>query len=80
MVNKTKQLVLDNIYLVPSTGHGEEGLALSWKQEIKLSVLTSCANLIDTCVEYEGKMFYASFIYGDCDKPKKRLFGITYIL
>lgn len=39
-----------------------------------MNVISSCANLIDTCVEFEGKFFYASFIYGDTDKPTRRIF------
>ena len=74
VLNKTKKLAYENYHLVSPTGHGAGGLALFWKQEIKLSVISSCANLIDTCVEYEGKIFYASFIYADTDKPTRRIF------
>ena len=74
VLNKTKKLAYENYHLVSPTGHGAGGLALFWKQEIKLSVISSCANLIDTFVEYEGKIFYASFIYADTDKPTRRIF------
>ena len=73
VIEKTKQLKYDNIHLIPPTGHGAGGLALLWKQEIKLTVISACTNLIDTSIEYEGKLFYASFIYRDTDKPKRRL-------
>lgn len=43
-----------------------------WKQEINLQVLNSTANCIDTCIDFEGKIFYASFVYGDTDRLKRR--------
>ena len=58
--------------LVPPTGHRAGGLALFWKQEINLEVLDATPNLFDTYIVYEGKPFFASFVYGDNDKFKKR--------
>lgn len=38
-----------------------------------MQVLNSSPNLIDTCIEFQGKTFYASFMYGDVDKPKRNM-------
>ena len=35
-------------------------------------VLNSCKIFIDTMLRYEGKVFYATFIYGDTDIVKRR--------
>lgn len=43
-----------------------------WKQEIKLEILSPCLNNIDSYIEYEEKKFYATFIYGDTDRGKRR--------
>lgn len=55
-------------HFVPPTGHGAGGLALYWKQEINVSILSSSANCIDTIIVFEGKSFHASFIYGNSDR------------
>lgn len=43
-----------------------------WKQEVMLEVLTSCKNYVDSRVQYEGKSFCATFVYGDTDNVKRR--------
>lgn len=70
VLKKTEQLTYEHRVLVPPVGHGAGGLALLWKQEVNLQVLSANANHIDTYIEFEGKKFFASFIYGDTDKPK----------
>ena len=69
---KTDSLQYENSLLISPTGHGAGGLALFWKQEIKLQILSSSANCIDASIEFEGKHFFASFIYADTDIPKRR--------
>lgn len=44
-----------------------------WKEEITLEVLDATPNLYDTRIEYQGKSLYASFIYADTDKQKRKL-------
>lgn len=61
-----------NSHLIPPTDQRGGGLALFWKAEIELIVLKSCKNFIDTMLRYEGKVFYATFIYGDTDIAKRR--------
>lgn len=72
VLDKLKHLGYEYYDLVPPVGHGAGGLALFWKQEIKLEVIEANANLIDTQVEVEGKRFFASFIYGDTDQHQRR--------
>lgn len=50
------------------------GLTLLWKEHVKLEILSSSNNLIDTSIEFEGKPFFASFIYGDTNIAVRRLF------
>lgn len=40
----------------------------------KAPLLSFNANIIDTCIEYKGKTFFAAFVYGDTDNVKRRLF------
>ena len=74
MLSKTQQLGYDHHHLIPPTGHGADGLAIFWRKETKLHILTANANFIDTCIEYEGKSFFAAFIYADTDAVTRRLF------
>lgn len=71
VLSKVNSLGYVNHLLIPPQGLGG-GLVLLWKQEIQLEVLSSCQNYIDTSMTYEKKRFYATFIYGDIDKVKRR--------
>lgn len=68
VLQKCEQLGYEEHYLVPPTGHGAGGLALLWRQELNLNVLYSSANVIETQIIYEGKIFYASFVYVNMDE------------
>ena len=72
ILKKLDHLPYECNLLVPPTGHGAGGLALFWKQELNLQVLNSSPNVIDTVIEFEGKRFYASFIYGNTDRTQRR--------
>lgn len=73
VLRKFKSSDLVNSHLVSPTDQRGGGLALFWKAEIELIVLNTCKNYIDTTLRYEGKVFYATFIYGDPDIAKRRL-------
>lgn len=73
VLKKLKQLEYDHHHLISPGGHGAGGLALFWKSHIKIDVIYSNVNLIDTIIEYEGKSFFGSFIYGDCDRAQRQL-------
>ncbi|KAG7559442.1 Endonuclease/exonuclease/phosphatase superfamily [Arabidopsis thaliana x Arabidopsis arenosa] len=51
-------------FIVSPHSPGGGGLALYWKQEVEISILTSCQNFIDTQIKYAGKLFFATFLYG----------------
>ncbi|WZY68165.1 hypothetical protein YC2023_000405 [Brassica napus] len=74
VIDKTQALGYEHRHLISPTGHGAGGLAILWKQEIKLHILNSNANFIDTCIEFEGKSSFAAFVYGDNDFMRRRLF------
>ena len=60
-------------HLVSPHSPGGGGLALLWKQEIELEVVFSCQNFIDTLIRAEGKNFYATFLYGEPDRSKRKI-------
>lgn len=72
VIKKTEQLQYENKFLVSPVGHGAGGLILLWKQEINLQILNASANCIDTCIIYEGKKLYTSFVYGNTDKTERK--------
>ena len=71
VLKKCDQLRYDEHHLVAPTGHRAGGLALFWNPELKLSVLHSNPDVIDTMIEHEGKKFYASFVYASTDRAKR---------
>ena len=71
-MKKLEQLGFDFFEIVSPMGHGAGGLALLWKERVKVEVIEANANLIDTVVEYEGKSFFSSFVYADTDYIKRR--------
>ncbi|CAA7019014.1 unnamed protein product [Microthlaspi erraticum] len=58
---------------VPPTDTGGGGLALYWKQEIPILILSSCKTYIDTSLNYKGNLFFATFIYGEPDFSLRHL-------
>ena len=72
VIRKLSSLGYSNHHLVSTSDQRGGGLALFWKQEVMLEVLTSCKNYVDSRVQYEGKSFYATFVYGDTDNIKRR--------
>lgn len=53
-------------------GVASGGLALLWKLDIQLEVISACKNFFDTCINYEGKVFYSTFVYGDPIRAERR--------
>ena len=39
-----------------------------WKHGLNVQILDSNPNVIDTLIDYEGKKFFASFVYGNTDR------------
>ena len=61
----------DHNALITPQRHGGGGLALFWKHEIYLEVLTACPNYFDTNIIIRDKAFFATFIYGEPDQTKR---------
>ncbi|KAF8088754.1 hypothetical protein N665_0530s0009 [Sinapis alba] len=68
ILQRLDQLEYDHHHLVPPTGHGAGGLALFWKKNVTLNIISSEANCIETSIIFEGKCFYSSFVYGNTDR------------
>lgn len=58
--------------LIPPHSPGGGGLALLWKQELTVTILETCQNYIDTQIKAAGKSFYATFLYGEPDRSKRK--------
>jgi len=58
-------------FLVSPQAPGAGGLALLWKKELEVEVLTSCQNFIDTRIEAKCKFFFATFVYREPDRTKR---------
>lgn len=69
---KLEQLSFDYFEIVSPVGHAARGLALLWKERVKVEIIDANANLIDKVMEYEGKSFFFSFVYADTDYIKQR--------
>lgn len=52
-------------------GHGAGGLALFWRNDLNLQVLSSSQNHIDTKIAYKNLTFYSTFVYGAPEIPKR---------
>lgn len=57
--------------IVPPHGQGGGGLALFWKQEIDMQVISANDSFIDTIIKQKGDSFHATFLYGEPDKSKR---------
>lgn len=63
--------------LIPPHSPGGGGLALPWNSDIHVQILTESQNFIDTLIEAEGRSFYATFVYGEPDKTKRKEIWIS---
>jgi len=58
--------------LVPPHFPGGGGLALLWKQNLEVTILSTSQNFIDSKIKAEGKSFFATFLYGEPDRTKRK--------
>lgn len=58
-------------FLVPPLSPGSGGLALFWKQNIEIEIVSSCQHFINTKVTAKGKSFFSTFLYGEPDRSKR---------
>ncbi|CAL9224796.1 unnamed protein product [Arabidopsis halleri] len=59
-------------FLVTPHSPGGGGLALFWKQDVDVTILATCNNYIDTRIKAAGKHFFATFVYGEPERSKRR--------
>lgn len=72
VLKETETLNFDSHFLVPPHGQSAGGLALLWRKEINLQVLSSSQNHIDTSITYKGQKFHSTFVYGAPEIPNRR--------
>lgn len=72
VLKKLEELRFNLSFLVSPQGHGGGGLIFLWKPEIKLEVLVSCHNFINTKISTKGQSFFATFVYGDPEQANRR--------
>ena len=74
VLSKIQELQYEFHHIIPPTSPGAGGLTLLWKHSVKLDVLNATNNLVDTSIDFKGKLFYASFIYSDTNRANRKLF------
>jgi len=58
----------DSHHFVLPSSTGAGGLALFWKHNIEMEVLSSCQHYIDAKVTAKGCSFFSTFLYGESDR------------
>lgn len=69
---KLSSLGYSNLKTVQPHGVAGGGLAILWKEWLQLEVISSCNNYFDTRIFYEGNYSYATFVYGNTDKRRRK--------
>lgn len=72
VAKKTQSLGFTNLQTIPPHGNAGGGLAILWKEWLQLDIISSCSNYFDTRLIYEGNTSYATFVYGNTDKRRKK--------
>lgn len=72
VVKKTEDLGFTNLHTISTHGHAGGGLAILWKDWLQLEIVSSCNNYFDTRLTYEGNVSYATFVYGNTNKRKRK--------
>lgn len=72
VLNETEELNLDLHYLVSPHNQGAGGLALFWKNDINLQVLSLSQNNIDTLITFKDHSFHSTFVYGALEIAKRQ--------
>ena len=58
-------------HLEPPHSQGAGGLALFWKNSVKVEIISSCQHYIDTKIKAKGQSFFSTFLYGKPDWTKR---------
>ena len=62
---------MDSHYLLSPTSPALGGLALFWKPDVEVCILSADPNFINTSISFIGKLFNGTFVYGAPEIPKK---------
>ena len=73
VLKKIQDLQFNSSKLVSPQSRSSGGLALLWNQKVDLEVLSESPNIIDTRISAEGRTFFASFIYGEPERSKRKV-------
>lgn len=57
----------ENHFLVTPSTPASGGLALFWKNDLDIQILTTNHNFIDTIIMFKGTSFAGTFVYGAPD-------------
>ena len=69
MLQELDFLASDYKHLVPPERLNSGALALFWKQDVNLQILSSSKNVIDTIISFKWSTFFATFVYGNLEAP-----------
>ena len=72
VLTELQPLNYEGSFLVTPTSSGSGGLALLWKNDIDVNILTSNPNFIDTIISFKGTSFNGTFVYGAPDWTKRQ--------
>lgn len=67
-------LASDKHFLLPPSSPSSGGLALFWKPEVDVQILSSSQNYIDTLITYKGVSFHSTFRYGEPENTLRQAF------
>ncbi|CAA7020161.1 unnamed protein product [Microthlaspi erraticum] len=60
VLKELHSLAYNSNFIVPPHGHGGGGLALFWNEKVKVEILSSCDNFIDTHITYKRSFMLLS--------------------
>lgn len=58
-------------HLEPPLSPGSGGLALFWKSNVEVEIISTCQHFIDTKIKAKGRSFFSTFLYGEPDRTKR---------
>ena len=73
IANKFLWMGYSNKFTVPPTGMGG-GLALLWKEDLNITILSSSKNFIDVELSYRGVRSFITFVYGSPQRENRAAF------
>uniref|UniRef100_A0A1J3II32 Endonuclease/exonuclease/phosphatase domain-containing protein n=1 Tax=Noccaea caerulescens TaxID=107243 RepID=A0A1J3II32_NOCCA len=75
--NMTHDIYPFHAFVSPHS-RGGGGLALFWKQDVDLEILSFCKDYFDTKVSINSISFFSTFVYGEPDRNTTREFFLRF--